>query len=118
MNIEELKKEIEIKEKELLNLKEELKTIKNLRTMIIFNVNMSVKKYDIIKKELKKICGEFKNVEEYATKKLAYEIKGNKEGFYFQIDWEGTDKNITDFEKYARETKEILKFLTIRNEEE
>ena len=44
MNIEELKKEIEIKEKELLNLKEELKTIKNLRTIIIFNVNMSVKK--------------------------------------------------------------------------
>lgn len=117
MNIEELKKEIEIKEKELLNLKEDLKRIKIYETIIILNVNTNIKNFEAIKTKIKEICGTLQIFEELGIKKLAYEIKGNKEGFYIRFEWEGNEKNVASLEDFMKSNNNIMKFITVRKNE-
>ena len=118
MKIEELKKEIETKEKELLNLKEELKNINEYETIIIIDVETSIKKYDTMKKEIKEIFQNITTLEEMGTKKLAYEIKGNQEGFYLRYEWQGLAIDVAEFETYARNNDNIMKFITVKKSEE
>lgn len=46
-------------------------------------------------------------------KKLAYEIKGNIEGYYIVIYFNGTSEDVRILEKYYREEDLIIKFITI-----
>lgn len=55
------------------------------------------------------------NVEEnLGLKKLAYEIKKNKQGYYLRYEIELEDTKIPELEKYARENDNIIKFITVR----
>ena len=47
-------------------------------------------------------------------RKLAYEIKKNKEAYYMQINFESKPEAITELERIYRITDEILKFITIK----
>ena len=47
-------------------------------------------------------------------RKLAYEIKKNKEAYYMQINFESEPEAITELERIYRITDEILKFITIK----
>lgn len=118
MKIEELKKEIETKEKELINLKEQMKKINNYETIIILDVKTNIKEFDLIKKELEEIFQNIIEFDELGTKILAYEIKKNKEGYYLEYTWQGMSNDVAEFETYARKEDKILKFLTMRTNEE
>ena len=50
-------------------------------------------------------------------KKLAYEIKGNTEGYYIDLYFNGTTEDVGTLEKYYREEENVIKFLTIKVEE-
>lgn len=50
-------------------------------------------------------------------KKLAYEIKGNTEGYYIDTYFNGTPEDVEILEKYYREEESVIKFLTIKVEE-
>ena len=58
--------------------------------------------------------GKVENVNEMGRKKLAYEIKKNKEGFYVVLDFEAKPEFIAELERIYRITDEILKFITIK----
>lgn len=127
MNIKEIKKEIErkenelktlieIQEKELNELKVQIKNVATYETIIILNTNTSIKEYGSIKREIIKMIDNenINNVEEIGTKKLAYEISKQKEGFYTIFDYDGIIQTVEELEKYFRINDNILKFITIK----
>lgn len=57
-------------------------------------------------------------VEEMGKKRLAYEIKNNKEGYYIVINFTCEPEAIKELERYYRITDEVLKFLTISKQED
>ena len=62
--------------------------------------------------------GKVEKVDELGKKKLAYEIKKNSEGNYVAIDFEANPNLIAELERVYRITDEVMKFITIRKDEE
>lgn len=60
--------------------------------------------------------GKVESVEHMGKKKLAYEIKKNKEGTYMLFNFEAKADSITELERIYRITDEIIKFIVIRKE--
>ena len=58
--------------------------------------------------------GKLEEVIDMGKRKLAYEIKKNKEAYYMQINFESKPEAITELERIYRITDEILKFITIK----
>ena len=79
---------------------------------------------NISREEIEKIISEIKKIvtvedyEEIGAKKLAYEIKGNKEGYYIMLNIIAEDKDIKELEKYYRAEDLIIKFITVKNYDE
>ena len=61
--------------------------------------------------------GKVESVEELGTKKLAYEIKKQKEGYYIVIKFEANPSLISELERNYRITDEVMKFIVIKEEE-
>lgn len=91
-------------------------------TILIFNgkytearYNTLVDKYveDIIK--LDALIG---YIDRLGKKKLAYEIKGTKEGWYVIINYKATPELIPKLERLIRTDDSVIKFITIRRDPE
>ena len=86
-------------------------------SVIIINPNLEE---EAIKALIEKISnlintdGKVSSVEEVGKKKLAYEIKKNKEAFYVQFNFESKPEAITELERIYRITDDVLKFITIK----
>ena len=63
-------------------------------------------------------AGKVENVEEMGKRKLAYEIKKNKEGYYVLINFEAQPELIKELERVYRITDEVIKFIVVRKDEE
>ena len=63
-------------------------------------------------------AGKVENVEEMGRRKLAYEIKKNKEGYYVVINFEAQPELIKELERIYRITDEVIKFIVVRKDEE
>lgn len=61
--------------------------------------------------------GKVEKVNELGKKKLAYEVKKNKEGYYVIINFEAQPELIVELERNYRITDEVLKFIVVRVEE-
>jgi len=61
--------------------------------------------------------GKVEIVEELGKKKLAYEIKKQKEGFYILINFEANPSLIKELERVYRITDEVIKFIVVRKED-
>jgi small subunit ribosomal protein S6 len=53
------------------------------------------------------------NLDEWGTKKLAYEIKKKPRGYYACLDYCGTGPTVSELERFFRIDDRVLKFLTI-----
>lgn len=89
-------------------------------SVIIVNPNLeeeSVK--NLIKKfsDLINTDGTVASVEEMGKRKLAYEIKKQKEGFYIVFKFEAKPELISELERNYRITDEVLKFIVVKVEE-
>ncbi len=62
-------------------------------------------------------AGKVEKVDEVGKKKLAYEVKKNKEGYYVIINFEAQPELITELERNYRIADEVLKFIVIKVEE-
>ena len=88
--------------------------------VIIINPNLEE---EAIKALIEKISnlintdGKVSSVEEVGKKKLAYEIKKNKEGFYVVFKFEANPELITELERVYRITDEVIKFIVVKEEE-
>ena len=60
--------------------------------------------------------GKLESVENMGKKKLAYEIKKNKEAFYMLFNFEAKPDSIAELERNYRITDDILKFIVVRKE--
>ena len=60
--------------------------------------------------------GKVEKVEELGKKKLAYEVKKNKEGYYIVINFEANPNLIAELERHYRIIDEVIKFITIKAE--
>ena len=61
--------------------------------------------------------GTVTKLENWGKKKLAYEIKRNKEGIYVLIGYELDPKLIQRLERYCSLNEQIIKFMTVRAED-
>ena len=61
--------------------------------------------------------GEIKKTEDMGKRKLAYEVKKNKEGYYYIIEFSTNPENIAELERIYRITDEILKFIVVRQDD-
>ena len=62
--------------------------------------------------------GKVEKVDELGKKRLAYEIKKQKEGFYVVINFEANPELIKELERIYRITDEVMKFIVVRKDEE
>lgn len=60
--------------------------------------------------------GKVEKVEELGKKKLAYEVKKNKEGYYIVMNFEANPTLITELERNYRIMDEVIKFITVKAE--
>ena len=61
--------------------------------------------------------GKVNSAEELGKKKLAYEIKKQKEAYYVVLKFEANPQLITELERIYRITDEVIKFIVIKEEE-
>lgn len=60
--------------------------------------------------------GKIENVEEMGKKKLAYEIKKQKEGYYVLFNFEAEPSSIAELERNYKITDEVIKFIVVKKE--
>jgi small subunit ribosomal protein S6 len=60
--------------------------------------------------------GSVESVENMGKKKLAYEVKKNKEGIYMLFNFEAKPEFIQELERIYRITDDIIKFIVVRKE--
>ena len=60
--------------------------------------------------------GKVEKVEDLGKKKLAYEVKKNKEGYYVVINFDANPNLISELERNYRIMDEVIKFITVRAE--
>ena len=82
------------------------------------NLEQEVTK-EVIKKfeNLINTDGKVENIDEMGKRKLAYEIKKNKEGYYVVYNFEAKPELIAELERQYRITDEVIKFIVVKNEE-
>lgn len=66
--------------------------------------------------KLIKESGKLKDFQNLGKKKLAYEIKKNKEGIYMQIYFESEASFIAELERQYRIDDNIMKFIVVRED--
>ncbi len=89
-------------------------------SVIIINPNLEdgankaliTKFTDMINKD-----GKVESVDELGKKRLAYEIKKNKEGYYVVFNFEAKPDFISELERVYRITDEVIKFIVVKKEE-
>ena len=58
--------------------------------------------------------GKVEEVNELGKKKLAYEVKKNKEGYYVVYDFEANPGLIAELERNYRITDDVIKFIVVK----
>lgn len=60
--------------------------------------------------------GKIIEINDLGLKKLAYEVRKNKQAYYYQICFEAESTIICELERLYRITDDILKFITIKQD--
>ena len=82
---------------------------------------------DLTEEEIAKIIERVENIisagrgilakiEKWGKRRLAYEIKKQKEGFYFLVDFAGTGPIVAEIERNFKIDDRILKFISVKKE--
>ncbi len=91
-------------------------------SVIIINPNIADNEIKELIESFKKVItdnqGTVTRVEELGKKKLAYEIKKYKEGYYAVLYFESDASIISELERLYRIKDEVIKYITIRTDEE
>lgn len=91
-------------------------------SIIIVSPNVGEKTIKELIEQIKKIIvdneGNFIRAVEMGKKKLAYRIRYKEEAFYIQLVFEVNSNVISELERIYRIKDEIIKFITVRIEED
>jgi small subunit ribosomal protein S6 len=62
--------------------------------------------------------GKIEKIEKWGKKRLAYEVRGHREGYYVLIVTEGTGSLVKEVERRLKVTDGVIRYLTVRMDEE
>ena len=88
----------------------------------IFIINPSIESEDIEKviEDTQNLIsgsgGTVIRVDKWGKKRLAYEVKGNRDGYYVLVNFEAEPQFIQRLGRYYGLTEEIIKYMTLRAE--
>ena len=60
--------------------------------------------------------GEVGEIDDWGTRKLAYEINYNKDGYYYVMNYEADPSVVAEVERRARILDQVLRYLTVKKE--
>ena len=89
-------------------------------SIIIVNPKLNEKQQNKIENKYKKIINKNGNVisiENIGKKRLAYEVKKNKEGIYIEINFTSEASFIAELERQYKIDENVIKFIVIRKED-
>lgn len=55
-------------------------------------------------------------IDDWGTRKLAYEIHYNKDGYYYVLNYEADPSVVAEVERRARILDQVLRYLTVKKE--
>lgn len=55
-------------------------------------------------------------IDDWGTRKLAYEVNYNKDGYYYVLNYEADPSVVAEVERRARILDQILRYLTVKKE--
>ena len=88
-------------------------------SVVIINPSVEEEKIKVLSQKFTDIInndGKIEKIEDLGKKKLAYEVKKNKEGYYVVINFEANPDLIAELERNYRIMDEVIKFITIKAE--
>lgn len=89
-------------------------------SIIILSAKIAETEIDNIIQKIKEIIelnGKITEIQKLGLKKLAYDVKGNKEGYYVLFNFESDENVVAELERYYRIAEEIIKFITIKKDD-
>ena len=90
-------------------------------TMYILQSQLEEEKIEELIEKFKSIVeregGEVSNLDKWGKKKLAYEVKKQKEGFYVLMNYTAPSKACEELERSFRITDGVLRYLIVQEEE-
>ena len=89
-------------------------------TVIILSKNLNEKEIDEVNNKLVDVIkqdGKVEQIEKLGLKKLAYEIRKQKEAYYVVLTYKTIPDTIRELERVMRITDEIIKFITVRRDD-
>ena len=72
---------------------------------------------DKIKGYIERYNGTVGQIDEWGKKKLAYDIQHQSEGFYYLINFEGTNETPGGLESQIRIMEPVLRYLVVKKED-
>lgn len=102
---------------EIEELETRLSEMHEYESIFILSIDTTLKRFQKIIDEVLEIT-HYYDLEKMGIKKLAYEIKGNLEGYYVSVHFVGNYEIVKKLEKLYRFQDEIIKFITIRKADE
>ena len=87
--------------------------------VVILTTKMSEEEREAANSKISELiskAGEVISVDDWKTKKLAYEVKHETEGYYFLYNFKANPEFIAEFERVLRIDTSVLKFMVIKKE--
>ena len=95
--------------------------MRRYETIVIVNPDVGDEQrepvFDRVRELIPQQNGILVKIDNWGTKKLAYEIKKKVRGFYSRIDYCGSGPLVDEIERYFRIDDRVLKFMTVMQEE-
>ena len=88
--------------------------------VVILTTKLSDEEKEAVKTKISDLIsenGELVGIEDWNTKKFAYEIKHEKEGVYFLYNFKSKPEFIAEFERVLRIDTNVLKHMVIKKED-
>lgn len=98
----------------------EVKIMNQYESVIIINPSVEEQGIKDLVKEFTDLInqnGKVANVNELGKRKLAYEIKKNKEGYYVVLEFEAKPDSIAELERNYRINDNVIKFIVVKKED-
>jgi small subunit ribosomal protein S6 len=89
-------------------------------SVIIINPSVDDEKLKALEAKFTELInndGKLTKIDELGKRKLAYDVKKNKEGIYIVLYFEANPTLIAELERIYRITDEVIKFIDVRVEE-
>ncbi len=89
-------------------------------TIIIINPNIEAQSIEGIIQNVQNLIsdnsGQITKVDKWGKRRLAYEVKNNKEGYYVLLNYMANSQFIQKISQYCSLAEEIIKYMTVRAE--